>query len=163
MTKKEVEMYYKQAMTFLGQEEVERSLEFFNNALDIDDQYAPAWNNKGVALLSLKRYEEALNCFEHVIELNPLDNMVLYNKGYCLLMLKEYRLSVDTLELYLKRSKKKDFHKFALYLQAQGFYHLKNYENAEALLLEALKKDKNFKEAHELLFAVLKEKDSGKS
>lgn len=163
MTSKEAEMYYKQAMTFLGQEEFERSLEFFDNALDMDDKYTPAWNNKGIALLSLERYEEALNCFENVIQMNPMDTMVLYNKGYCLLMLKEYQLSVDTLELYLKRSKKKDFFKFALYLQAQGFYHLKNYENAEALLKEALKKDKNFKEAHELLFSVLKEKDSQKS
>jgi tetratricopeptide (TPR) repeat protein len=158
MTNEEVEMYYKQAMTFLGQGDFNKSIEFFDNALDIDNQYSPAWNNKGVALLNLKLYKEALNCFEKVISLNAKDNMVLYNKAYVLLILEEYDLSVQAFDLFLKRySKKDDFYKFALYLQAKGFYNLKEYQKATELLKKALKKDKNFEEGKELLNLVLKE------
>ena len=161
MSVDDVKMYYDQAMSFLGQGEIEKSLVFFDKALKTDENYSPAWNNKGIALLSLEKYFEALDCFEHVMALNPMDSMVIYNKGYVLLMLERYQESVDTLELFLKRySQKDDFYKFGLYLQAKGFYNLKNYEYAELLLQKAVKKDKNFKEAQELRGIVLKEKNS---
>lgn len=158
MNGKEAEMYYNQAMSFLGQGEINKSLEFFDKALKIDNQYSPAWNNKGVALLNLEKYEDALKCFQTVFELNPMDNMALYNVGYVFLMLDNYQESVKTLELFRQRyTKKDDFYKFALYLEAKGLYGLKEYQKSVELLKKALKKDKNFKEAHELLNLVLKE------
>ncbi|MEN6329018.1 MAG: tetratricopeptide repeat protein [Methanobacteriaceae archaeon] len=157
MVRKEVKMYYDQALSFLGQGQIKKSLEFFDKALDIDAKYFPAWNNKGVALLELGEYQEALNCFEQVIQLNSLDNMAWYNKGYVLLILEEYRESVETFDIFLVRYSQEDnFYKFALYLQAKGFYSLKEYGKAIDGLKKAVEIDADFKEANELLESVLK-------
>ena len=159
MTNKEVEMFYKQAMSFLGQGETRKAVDFFDKALKFDDQYFPAWNNKGVALLELKDYRQAVECFEQVIHLNPADKMALYNNGYALLMLKEYQRSVEIFDYFLANcSQKNDFFKFGLYLQAKGFYGLKKYDKARSLLNDALKIDKKFTEAQELLNQILEDR-----
>jgi lipoprotein NlpI len=158
MTSKEAEMFYKQAMSCFGQGKVKKSLDFFDGALAVDDQYVPAWNDKGVALMDLEEYSQALQCFDQVIRLDAGDNMAWYNRGYVLLILEEYRESVNTLDLFLARyPKKDDFYKYALYLKAKGHYGLEEYEEANELLQKALKKDKTFKEARELLVLVLKD------
>jgi lipoprotein NlpI len=159
MAKKEAEMFHKQAMSFLGQGKVQKAIEFFDKALNFDDDYFPAWNNKGIALLELKEYRQALDCFNQVIRINPLDRMVWYNKGYTLLFLEEYDESVKAFGNFISTYSKKDddFYKFALYLQARGFYGLKEYDKALELTQNALKIDENFMEAQELLDLVLKE------
>jgi lipoprotein NlpI len=159
MAKKESEMFHKQAMSFLGQGEVQKAIEFFDKAIDFDKEYFPAWNNKGIALLELKRYKQALDCFEQVIRINGLDKMVWYNKGYTLFMLGEYDESVTAFDNFLYSYSKDDddFYKFALYMQANGLYNLKEYDKAREILQSLLVKDEKFREAQELLNQILKE------
>ncbi|MGB9977958.1 tetratricopeptide repeat protein [Methanobacterium sp.] len=159
MAKKEAEMFHKQAMSFLGQGEIQKAIEFFNKATDFDEEYFPAWNNKGIALLELKKYKEALECFNKVLSLNSLDKMVWYNKGYTLFMLEEYGESVTAFDNFLYSYSKDDdaFYKYALYLQANGLYHLKKYDKAVEILRSLLVKDENFREAQELLNQISKE------
>jgi lipoprotein NlpI len=152
MATKEAEMFYKQAMSFLDQGKIDKSIEFFNNALNIDKDYVSAWNDKGVALMELGKYPEALKCFEEVIRIEPGDNMAWYNRGYVLLILEEFSESVNTFDLFLGRyTKKDDFYKYGLYLKASGLYNLEKYDEALEAIKESLKKDKNFKEARELM------------
>jgi lipoprotein NlpI len=161
MARREAKMYYDQALSFLGQGQIKKSIEFLDKALDIDEQYFPAWNNKGVALLELGDYQEGLKCFEQVILLNPLDNMAWYNKGYVLLILEKYRESVEAFDIFLARYSQQDhFYRYALYLQAKGFYFLKDYKKAIKLLQEAIEMDADFKEANELLNLVSKDTES---
>lgn len=158
MTNKETEMFHKQAMALLEQGEIQKSIEFFDKALKFDDEYFPAWNNKGIAYLELKDYPRALECFEQVARLNPADKMALYNRGYVLLMLEEYGESVKIFDYFLSTCPRtNDFFKFGLYLQAKGFYGLKEYDKVISLLNDAIKLDKKFKEAQELRSLVLKE------
>ena len=159
MAKKESEMFHKQAMSFLGQGEVQKAIEFFDKALDFDKEYFPAWNNKGIALLELKRYKQALDCFDQVIRINGLDKMVWYNKGYTLLMLGEYQESVTAFDnfLYSYSKNNDDFYKFALYMQAKGLYGLKKYDKAVEILQSLLVVDENLVEAQELLNLISKE------
>lgn len=155
MANKDVEMFYKQAMAFLGQDELDKSLEMLDMVLSIDKKYIPAWNNKGVILLEREEYPQALECFEQVITLDPGDYMAWYNKGYVHLLLEDYQDCVNTFEFFLARYPEKgDFRIFGLYLQAKGYYGLKENEKAKELLEKALKIDKTFKEARELLLAV---------
>lgn len=158
MTNKETEMFHRQAMSFLKQGEPRKAIEFFDKALKSDDQYFPSWNNKGVALIELEDYKNAAECFEHVTRLNPADKMALYNRSYSLIMMGNYQLAVELLDFFLANiSRKNDFFKFGLYLQAKGFYGLKEYDKASSLLRDALKKDKNFTEAQELLNQISKD------
>ena len=108
--------------------------------------------------MELEDYQEALKCFEQVIQLNPLDNMAWYNKGYVLLILEKYRESVETFDIFLARYSQEDnFYKFALYLQAKGFYFLKEHEKAINLLQKAIELDPNFEEVNDLLNLASKE------
>ncbi len=158
MVNKETEMFHKQAMSFLAQGEIKEAIKFFDKALKYDDQYFPSLNNKGIALLELKDYKKAEECFQQVVLLNPADKMALYNRGYALLMLGDYNESVKIFDYFLSNiSQKSEFFRYGLYLQARGFYELKEYDKALMLLRDALKKDKNFNEAQELLTQVLKE------
>ena len=156
MSEEDVEIFYKQGMSFMGQGETSKAIEFFDRAIGIDRYYLPAWNDKGVALMELHDYPKALECFEQVILLNPNDIMPFYNKGYVQLILGNYYESVKTFEFFLTRyPNKDDFYKYALYLKAQGHYNLDEYDAAHALLEEALLKDKTFKEARDLIIKVL--------
>ncbi len=58
MATKEAEMFYKQAMSFLDQGKIGKSLEFFENALNVDKDYVSAWNDKGVAYWNWGKYPE---------------------------------------------------------------------------------------------------------
>lgn len=159
MGKKEAEMFHKQAMSFLGQGEVQKAIEFFDKAIKSQDEYFPAWNNKGISLLELKKYKQALECFNKVLSINSLDKMVWYNKGYTLFMLEEYDESVTAFEnfLYTYSKDNDDFYKYASYLQATGLYNLKKYDKAVEVLRGLLVKDENFREAQELLNQITKE------
>ena len=158
MTDEEIEMFYEQAMSYLGQGESKKAIEFFNKALKINEMYIPAWNDKGVAFMELKEYSQALDCFQRVGYLDPGIAMPLYNKGYVLLMLERYEEAVETFRIFLDAYQfKDDFYRYALFLKAQGHYNLKQYDNAIELLEKAIKKDKTFKEARELLITILKE------
>ncbi len=158
MVNKEAEMFHKQAMVYLREGEKEKALEFFDKALQFDNKFFPAWNNKGVLLLEMKDYKQAEECFGKVNQFNPADRMALYNRAYTLLILEDYVQSVELLEFFLRNtSKKNDFYKYGLYLQAKGFCGLKEYERASSLLNDALKMDKNFDEAQELLNEVQKQ------
>lgn len=164
MAIKEAEMFYKQAMSFLEQGKVNKSIEFFDSALKIDKDYVSAWNDKGVAFMELGKYQDALNCFEQVVRLEPGDNMAWYNRGYVLLILEEHQEAVNTFDLFLSRySKKDDFYKYALYLQAQGLYNLKKYDESSKLIKKALKMDKKFKEARDLMEMIGKKQATKKS
>ncbi len=158
MSNEDVEMFYEQAMSYLGQGESKKAIEFFNKALKIDEMYLPAWNDKGVAYMELKKYVQALDCFQRVGYLDPGISMPLYNKGYVLLMLERYEEAVETFRIFLEAYPfRDDFYRYALFLKAQGHYHLKQYDDAKELLEKAIRKDKTFKEPRDLLIKILKE------
>lgn len=70
------EFYYK--------EEYEKSIEYFDKALEIDPKYADAWNNKGAALIRLEKYNEAIECCDKAINIDPNNANAWCNKGIAL-------------------------------------------------------------------------------
>ena len=148
MTSKDVEIFYNQAMKFLKEREFEKSLDLLDRALYIDDKFIPAWNNKGVLHIELKQYSQALDCFEQLTFLDMTDDLTWYNKGYVLFLLERYEESAKTFDFFLaKYSKEDDYYKYALYLQAQSYYELKEYDKTIKLLNDALSFDKTFNDS----------------
>ncbi|HEY0196127.1 MAG TPA: tetratricopeptide repeat protein [Methanobacterium sp.] len=161
MASKDVKLYYKQALTLLGKGEFDKSLKLLDMILNIDKEFIPAWNSKGIAHLEKREYPESLNSFEQVIQLDAGDNLAWYNKGYVLLLMDEFEESKKIFDFFLAQYEKKngDFYKFALYLRAKSYYGLKDYESAIISVDNAIKMDDKFKEALELKKAIHDEMD----
>ena len=161
MTNENVEMVYEQGVSYMGQGEKNKALEFFDKALKLDNYYLPAWNDKGVILLENKDFHGALDCFERVILLNPADPLSYYNKGYVQLLLEDYKGSIETFEGFLNiYTKKNDFQRYAFLLKAKANHALNENEEALRLLEIAVKKDRSFKEARDLYITILREQKS---
>jgi len=69
----EIEDLVKKGKILLENGNFEQSLEFFEQALLLDQTDPELWNNKGVALRSIGRYDEALECFNKSLKIDPRD------------------------------------------------------------------------------------------
>ncbi|WP_148686322.1 tetratricopeptide repeat protein [Candidatus Nitrosocosmicus hydrocola] len=54
------------------------------NKIEINPQYADAYNNKGLSLYYLGNNQEAIACYDKAIEINPEYDLAYYNKGIVL-------------------------------------------------------------------------------
>jgi len=61
-----------------------KSLQYSDKAIEIKPQYGDAWNNKGVALADLGRNKEAIAAYDKAIEIDPQSASAWYNKGNAL-------------------------------------------------------------------------------
>ena len=64
--------------------ELQKSLLYFNKAIETNPRNVDAWKNKGAILIKLKRYEEGLDASNKAIGINPQDAGALNNKGIAL-------------------------------------------------------------------------------
>jgi predicted TPR repeat methyltransferase len=62
----------------------EQAIELIDQSLAIEPANAPAWSNRGNALLELKRYTEALESYDRALALNPKYAEALHNRGLAL-------------------------------------------------------------------------------
>jgi tetratricopeptide (TPR) repeat protein len=62
--------------------------------LDIDQNDAGGWYNRGTDLGKLGRYEEAINSENKAIELNPNDAKAWKDKGITLALLGKYQEAI---------------------------------------------------------------------
>ncbi|MEG3057263.1 MAG: tetratricopeptide repeat protein [Methanoculleus sp.] len=68
----------------------DEAIRCYDRALEIDPEYAIAWNNKGAALANLGRYDEAIQCYDHMLEIGPEYAGAWNNKGIALKGLGRY-------------------------------------------------------------------------
>ena len=72
---------YNEAIDLYKQDEIERSVELFNRAVEIKPDFYEAYYNLSQILMSLDRDEEAYKVLEKLIKLKPDDYESLYNIG----------------------------------------------------------------------------------
>ncbi|CAN5413396.1 hypothetical protein BH18THE2_BH18THE2_29620 [soil metagenome] len=68
---------------YLDNREYNKALEYYEKIVS-DPNLAKAWNNKGSALLQLRKYEESLQAFDISIGLDPNNAHAWSNKGMAL-------------------------------------------------------------------------------
>jgi len=66
------------------QEDPEKALPYFSEALKLIPDFPKAWYNKGAVLGELGQYREALACFNNALKLKPGFAEAWYNKGVML-------------------------------------------------------------------------------
>lgn len=72
---------YNQAIDLYKQDNVEKSIELFNQAIQIKPDFYEAHYNLAQILMSLNRYDEAIKSLEVITKLKPNDTENLYNLG----------------------------------------------------------------------------------
>jgi lipoprotein NlpI len=159
MAEQDVEVLYKQALSYMEQGDKQMAIEFFNKTIEMDPNYSPAWNDKGIVHMELKEFDEAFKCFDNAMRIDSSNSMPVYNMGYVLLMQEKYEKAVHAFDTFLERypDEKNDFYKYGLYLKAEAHYKLKQYDQAKKLLDEAIKRDRIFKEARDLMIKILQD------
>lgn len=86
---------YNQANSFFHNQEFERAIEAYDNALQSNPLFVSAWNNKGYALQNLERYEEAIIAYDQAISIDPSFVLPLFNKGLVLRALERHREAIE--------------------------------------------------------------------
>ena len=76
--------YNNKGLDYYNVKNYEKSLEWFDKALEIDPTFTYALHNKGLALSELKRDEEAIKWYDKALEIDPTFAKALYNKGLAL-------------------------------------------------------------------------------
>ena len=74
------------------------ALRAYTRAVELDPNYAWAWNGRGLTLSSFERYDEALECFRRAMELDPEDVWYWYNQGDALVALGHFLAASEVLE-----------------------------------------------------------------
>jgi tetratricopeptide (TPR) repeat protein len=126
------EEWLKEGAALHGLKHSQEALVACEQAIRLDPNLAPAYNNKGIALDDLKRHQEALVAYEHAIHLDPNYAVAYYNKGASLFGLKRYREALTAFEQAIR-----------LYPNFAVAY------NNKGLALEALGKKKEAQQAYE--------------
>ncbi len=69
---------------YLDSRHLSVALDYYDQAIKIDPNYADAWNNKGIALRNLGKYDEAIECYDRAIKIEPNYADAWNNKGVSL-------------------------------------------------------------------------------
>jgi tetratricopeptide (TPR) repeat protein len=79
---------YNMGNNFYYQGEINKSIESYDQAIQIRSDYADAWYNRGIALMNLTKYNESIKSFDKAIEyykntneIDPNLAKAWYNEG----------------------------------------------------------------------------------
>lgn len=84
------ENYLRLGLAAQNEENLEKAIDYYNKAIEIDSKYAKAWTNRGLALSDLAKYEEALRSYDKAIEIDPKYARAWSNRGLALSDLAKY-------------------------------------------------------------------------
>ena len=74
-------IYYTQGSQYLERGQHDQAITSFTNAIELNPEYAEAYNNRGVAHLDKNQYDQAISDCTKAIEINPKYAMAYNNRG----------------------------------------------------------------------------------
>ena len=138
-----------------------KALDRYQDALALDEDYAPTHMALAALYLQLDRQEEALQEMEHVNELAPGDSFVLSQLGQLYLKQNEFDEAVDALE----EAREVDPENAVVGYWLGVAYHYRSYADIEMAVLElqrAIELEPEEAEAHyHLAMTLLRRDDPG--
>jgi tetratricopeptide (TPR) repeat protein len=94
-----------EAVPFLPDEVVEQmelAVADYTSAIELDPQYAKAYNNRGNAYASLGDLVKAVADYDQALELDESLDLTYYNRGVIQYQLRNYEAAIADLEAYLE-------------------------------------------------------------
>jgi tetratricopeptide (TPR) repeat protein len=83
-------------------EHMERAVADYTSAIELNPQYAKAYNNRGNAHASLGDEEQAIGDYSSALELDATLSHAHFNRGLLLSRMGEYEKAIADLEMYLE-------------------------------------------------------------
>jgi len=132
-------------VAYMESGEAEKAIEQYNKALDIDSEYAEAYNNRGVAYLRMEKYEEALDDFNQAIRLNPTYLNAFHSRGALFNKLRMFDLALAD---YNKAIELNPGHPESFNDRGSIYYHRQEYEKAISDFTKAIFYDQGYAAAY---------------
>ena len=86
---------FQQGNFLLKQEEIERAIEAYTYAIELDPRYSSAYHNRGAAYSEKDSYGRSIEDFTRAIELKPDDATAYNNRGLVYVSKREIELSIE--------------------------------------------------------------------
>ncbi|KAF5430053.1 Tetratricopeptide (TPR) repeat containing protein [Candidatus Methanophagaceae archaeon] len=137
------EDYFNSGNDFYQEKKYDLALKAYDEAIELNPDYALAWINRGVALDELGRYKEALTAYKKAIELNPDYAEAWIGRGVALGNLGRYE---EALTAYDKAIELKPDYARAWYNKACAYSLKGDKENTLKSLSKATDLDAKYKE-----------------
>ena len=84
-----------QGIALLEEDQYDRSITYFNKAIEINPRFAKAYNNRGIAYGGKGQYDKAISDFNKTLEINPRIAEAHYNRGVVYFLKAEYKEAWD--------------------------------------------------------------------
>ena len=121
--------YIRRGDRLIEKGDYENAIAEYSQAIQLEPDYASAYNNRGVAYSYLNEYKKAITDFQKVMELNPDDAFAFNNRGLVYQDLKEYEKAIVN---YKKAIELQPDYADAYYNRGNTYHDLKEYEKAIA-------------------------------
>jgi tetratricopeptide (TPR) repeat protein len=105
----------------------ELAIEYYQKAIDLNPNYAMAYNNMGNAYYGQENYKEAIRCYQKAIDLNPNYATAYNNMGNAYDDLKNYK---EAIRCYQKAIDLNPNYASAYYNMGIAYKNLENYKEA---------------------------------
>lgn len=129
----------------------DKALDHYNKSLELDPNYAPAYNNLGYLQYSMGNYTEAEQAFKNYISLMP-DEANPYD-SYAEFLLKQGRYD-ESIDQYQKAIDVDPEFVIALYGIGNNYDFKMDYENARNYFQQLFDKAQNINQKSEALFSM---------
>lgn len=86
----------------LGEKDLEKKVEYYTKAIELDPKHVLAWREKASNLYVLRRYEEAVRCYDEVLKLDPKYIYAYGIKGLALYDLRRYEEAIRCFDKVLE-------------------------------------------------------------
>jgi tetratricopeptide (TPR) repeat protein len=88
--------------------EYDKALQAYDNAIQLNPEYAEAWANKGVALYNISEYSEAIQAFNKSISIDPNKAWVWYASGSAYYKLGQYEMAINAYDEAINLNQKEN-------------------------------------------------------
>ena len=68
--KNDFQLFFLLGTSFLQIKEFDKAINYLDNAINLNSNFADAFNNKGIALAEIKKYSDAIENYDQTIKLN---------------------------------------------------------------------------------------------
>lgn len=139
---------YNIAIVYSNNGNIEKAIEHYKIATEIDPKSYQAFNNLGILYLATKNFRSAINCFKKALELNNKHVNAYFNLALTYSLTNEKEKAIETFRKLI------DFSPYdyeALFMLGKLLYETGNKNEAVVVLKKAVEIKDDFAEAKELL------------